>query len=359
MIYIYIVLGFSFALSFLGSRLSILLANKLNIVDDPKFEPTRKKQKTPIPLLGASGFIIIATIFSLLTWLTYIFDWFGVGSSLYTNLEGVNFGWILVSVIILLIGGFIDDKYRLKAKWLAIPITIALLITIFLGGLQIEALSYPFDSFLPQNQFLPPLLSFLWLGLCVSATKFLDGHDGLVTSMGFVTFLVIASVSLFDNVFQPFTAILSLIWAFSLLGFLPFNFPEAKSYLGEGGSEIVGFMIGVLSILSGAKVATSSMVIGWFIIDIIFVILLRIYQKKNPLKGDRLHWHFRLLDMGMSKIQVLVLTTILILITAHAGLIFPTNWKLWVIISQIFFLVIVFTISIVQTKSKKLTTQVR
>ncbi|NJK71449.1 MAG: undecaprenyl/decaprenyl-phosphate alpha-N-acetylglucosaminyl 1-phosphate transferase [Thermales bacterium] len=252
--------------------------------------------------------------------------------------------------MILTIGGYIDDKYNLKPKFLTIHITIALLVAVFFGGLQIEALSFPFDKILPQNSFLAYLFSFLWLGLCTASTKFLDGLDGLVSTVGVIAFLTIASISFSPLVFQPFTIIISLIWAFALLGYLPYNFPDAKSYLGEGGSEVIGFVIGVLSILSGAKVATISMVIGWFIIDIIFVIFLRLSQRKNPLKGDRLHWHFRLIDMGLSKHQALTLTTAIILITAQLGLILPTGQKVFVLIVQIILILVAFLLSIIFKK---------
>jgi UDP-GlcNAc:undecaprenyl-phosphate/decaprenyl-phosphate GlcNAc-1-phosphate transferase len=94
-------------------------------------------------------------------------------------------------------------------------------------------------------------------------------------------------------------------------------------------------------------------VIGWFILDIILVMLARILQKKSPFSGDRLHWHFRLIDIGFSKLQVLSLTAIIIIITAHLGLYFSSEFKLYVLISQAIFLLGVFGVSMVLYQRRK------
>jgi UDP-GlcNAc:undecaprenyl-phosphate/decaprenyl-phosphate GlcNAc-1-phosphate transferase len=332
------------------SYLSLRIAKKLNIYDNPRSRPSIKKQSKPIPLLGASGLIFVGFSFSFLVYLISKFNFFNLSSLLKTNLDQANFVWVLVSILILSIGGFLDDKYNLSAKFLIIPVLLAVGVSVIFGGLTIEALSYPFDELLPNNKFLPYVLGFIWLIACTAATKFLDGLDGLVTTVGIIAFLMIASISFFANVFQPFTIILSLIWAISLCGYLPFNFPEAKSYLGEAGSEVIGFMIGVLSILSGAKVATANMVIGWFILDIILVFSTRLILKKSLFKADRLHWHFRLLDLGMNKFQVLILTTSLILFTSRLGLVASTGQKALLMISQFGVLVLVFVCPLILKK---------
>jgi UDP-GlcNAc:undecaprenyl-phosphate/decaprenyl-phosphate GlcNAc-1-phosphate transferase len=251
------------------------------------------------------------------------------------------------------VGGYFDDKYHLSPKKMFAPILASLIIAVVGGGLKIEVLSYPFTTILPNNSLLHSFLAFLWIGFCLTATKFLDGLDGLVTTVGIMGLFSIASVSLLVNVNQPIVFGFAMIWVAGLIGFLPYNFPDAKLYLGEGGSEIIGFVIGVLSILSGAKVATAGTVIGWFILDIILVMLVRIFQHKNPFKGDRLHWHFRLTDMGLSKLQVLSLTTIIIIITSQSGLYFSTEYKVYVLLTQAILLLVVFGLSIALHQKRK------
>jgi UDP-GlcNAc:undecaprenyl-phosphate GlcNAc-1-phosphate transferase len=99
-------------------------------------------------------------------------------------------------------------------------------------------------------------------------------------------------------------------------------------------------MMGVLSILSGAKVATASTVIGWFILDVIVVMFLRFVNKKPLFKADRTHLHHRLADLGLNKIQVLTLIAVTSLTTAHTGLLFPTQYKIFVLPTQLIFLIL-------------------
>jgi UDP-GlcNAc:undecaprenyl-phosphate GlcNAc-1-phosphate transferase len=331
-------------LAFLGSKVSYHLALKYQIVDDPKSDPKRKKQIKPIPLMGATGAVIVASSFTSLVWLSLKYDWFGLGTYLQTGLyQSFSLSWILLSVLILMVSGYLDDTAKISNKWRFILTFVAICLAIFPGQLKIEALSYPFDCFLPSVPFLPQILSFLWLGFCLFSTKVLDGHDGLVTLVGIFGFLQIASIATLSNVNQPLIFIFAIIWATSLLGYIPFNFPNARSYLGDGGSMVIGFMLGILSIVSGAKVATASTVIGWFIIDVWLVWILRYLDGRNPLtSADRLHWHFRLKDLGLSKIQVLVITMLALFFTSQAGLWLPTAIKIWVVFGQIVFIILAF-----------------
>jgi UDP-GlcNAc:undecaprenyl-phosphate/decaprenyl-phosphate GlcNAc-1-phosphate transferase len=138
------------------------------------------------------------------------------------------------------------------------------------------------------------------------------------------------------------------VWGFCILGFLPFNLPNAKMYLGEIGSEMIGFIIGVLSILSGAKVATVGSIIGWFVLDLLLVFAIRVSKGKNIFMGGREHWPFRLLDNGLNKWQVLMVTLVAVVFTSILGLFLPTLYKPFVLVIQFFILMI----SYFRTKQK-------
>ena len=72
--------------------------------------------------------------------------------------------------------------------------------------------------------------------------------------------------------------------------------------LGESGTMFIAFMIATLAIIAGGKIATVATVLGVYLIDAFYVILMRLYNKKSPLAGDRIHHlHYRLLNMGMSE----------------------------------------------------------
>ena len=105
-------------------------------------------------------------------------------------------------------------------------------------------------------------------------------------------------------------------------------------------STIIGYYIGIFSLLAGAKVATVGITLGWFVLDIALVMFFRFLHSGklgSVLKGDRTHWHHRLLDYGFSKIQVLATTIWLILTSSMIALSVPTAYKIWVLLGQYLF----------------------
>ncbi len=222
---------------------------------------------------------------------------------------------IVAGTLLIALGGFLDDKYRLKPWQQFIWPVLAALVVVFLG-IKVGYVTNPFASgtgpFGRSLFYFVPLagaiFSFLWLLGLMYTVKLLDGLDGLVTGVGAIGAIILFIVSLFWDVPLSGTSVLALILAGSLLGFLPYNWHPAKIFLGES-SLFVGFMLGVLSIISGAKLATALLIIGIPILDVVWVILRRLFkEKKSPFIGDRKHLHFRLLDIGLSHRQtVLVL----------------------------------------------------
>lgn len=332
------------------------LAKKWNILDRPESAPDRKKQTKAIPLLGATGFILSSLLFTGLGWLFRknffeINDQFSqLGYELGRNLEPFRLLWVFVGILIILIAGYFDDKYQFSSKIMIAPTFFALLIVVFLGGLKIEIINLPGGIILPNSEFIQYLMAFVWIGICLTATKFLDGLDGLVSTIGIIALLFVSLVTTLPNITQPLIFLFSTIWIAGILGFLPWNFPDAKVYLGESGAQIIGLIIGVLSILSGAKLATASTIIGWFIFDIIFVFGLRLARGKNPLLGDRTHWHHRLIDAGFSKIGVLIFTSAVLTISGVFGLILETKDKIYLFIAQGVILLILFIITTLTSK---------
>jgi len=160
-------------------------------------------------------------------------------------------------------------------------------------------------------------------------TKFLDGLDGLVSGVAVIGSIILFLVSLFWDVPLSGTSILCLILGGSSLGFLIWNFHPAKIFLGEGGSTFLGFMLGVLAIISGAKIATALLVMGLPILDVIWVIVRRIFrEKKSPFLADKKHLHFRLLDAGLNQRQVVLLLYLLTLLFGATAIFQQTFGKL-------------------------------
>ena len=337
---------FCFVTSRFLTKWILLQSQSWMVLDNPKLASERKFQKQPIPLLGGLSFVFTCGLSTALVWFIQKNNLFGLQEYLGQNLDYVfKISWILVGGLVLTLGGIFDDKYTFSTKWLALSVFIGLSVVVFGGGLSIDSFSFPFDKILPDNAFLSSCLAFIWIGLCICATKFLDGHDGLVASVGVLNLIVIAIIASFANINQPLIIILALSWASGILGFLPYNLPHAKIYLGESASEIIGFVIGVLSILSGAKVATTSGIIGWFIFDLLLVIYLRKKAGKSMFAAGREHWHFRLLDSGLNKWQVLCLTLTILVISSIFSLVLPTIYKLFSILGQFVVLIVIFFIT--------------
>lgn len=228
-----------------------------------------------------------------------------------------------IGAIILMIGGFLDDKYELSPKVLWIfPSLAALVIVLFGIGVGIKTLSNPFGdpinlSFAIIGIPASGIFAWLWMMGMMFTTKFLDGLDGLVAGIGSIASFTLFLLSLTETVNQPITATIAIILFGALLGYLFYAFNPASIFLGDGGSLFVGFILGALSILLGGKIATAFLVMGIPILDVAWVILRRLVTGKSPFKGDRLHLHFKLLDSGFSQRQTAI---ILYIVSAGFGL---------------------------------------
>ena len=140
----------------------------------------------------------------------------------------------------------------------------------------------------------------------------LDGLDGLVSGVTIIGSLIIFAIAMSTNVAQYNTALIAMILAGAFAGFLIFNWHPARIFLGEGGSLCAGLMLGVLAIISGSKVATTLLIMGIPILDVVWVIARRTLAGQNPFKfADKKHLHFRLLDVGFSHRQAVVFYLIL------------------------------------------------
>ena len=144
-------------------------------------------------------------------------------------------------------------------------------------------------------------------------TKLLDGLDGLSTGVVLIGALMIFGLTQSVKFYQPEIGVITMIFAGALAGFLIFNFHPAKIFLGEGGSVLIGFILGVIAIISGSKIATTLLVVGIPALDVAWVIIHRIIKGKSITKGDSAHLHYRLLRKGVSHRLVVLLMYVLAL----------------------------------------------
>jgi UDP-GlcNAc:undecaprenyl-phosphate GlcNAc-1-phosphate transferase len=269
-----IILFLSFVLSFFltiyGTPIAQKVAQKYNILDYP--DNKLKKQKNPVPYLG--GIIIYFAFISPVS-LLFPFN---------KKLLG-----ILFASSILLIVGLFDD---LKALTPFIKFLFQIIATFILirSGIFIDL------TFL--SPWLNYLLSFFWIISIINAINIIDIMDGLASSITILASLTIFVISLYNQ--QFLISILSISLAASLLGFLKFNWEPAKIYLGDSGSMFIGLVIGSLTILGDySKYNDVAFISGFLILsipmfDMIYVMFLRIIQKKSPFFGSPDHFTLRL-----------------------------------------------------------------
>lgn len=299
----------------LAASISVILtlvtrsyAQKKLIVDDPSSEPRRKYHLKSVPLLGGwpIGVSIIITLLSSLLITQLLVDSF---------LSVRQLIGLCCAILILVIGGTIDDKQNISPfKQLIWPIIACGVLIVF--GIGIDFITNPFGGVFELNTYsikvltihdvaysftvLSDIFTLVWLMVLMYATKLLDGLDGLASGVGTIAAVVLFVLSLRPDIAQPGTALFAIIIAGAFFGFWIFNKHPASIFLGEGGSLLIGFLLGVLAIISGAKIATAILILALPLLDVVWVILARLLKKKKIFSSDRLHLHFRLVDAGIS-----------------------------------------------------------
>jgi UDP-GlcNAc:undecaprenyl-phosphate GlcNAc-1-phosphate transferase len=285
-------------------------ALKAGIVDRPEQAPDRKIHARPVALLG--GIAIFIGFFSVIALLG---NRAGIltGTGIFTK-----YLWgLFAGGCILMIGGYLDDRFRLSPKWQFVFPLLATL-AVIVSGVGIKLVTNPFGGTIPLDTVnvalfdwhgIPyhltlwaDLFTLVWVLGMTYTTKFLDGLDGLVSGITVIGSLVVYALSVRPPVLQADTANLALILAGACAGFLLFNWHPAKVFLGEGGSLLTGFLLGSLAIISGGKIATALLIMGIPILDVAWVIVRRLFiEHRSPFRSaDRKHLHFRLLDVGFS-----------------------------------------------------------
>lgn len=278
------------------------LAWRIGAVDRPNSD--RKMHSQPTPLLG--GLAIWLTTNTLI-WVVY---WLQLAD--FTRISPYALVGITIGSLLIMIGGILDDRFNLPAvKQIIWPLAAAAIAVI--SGVTIQYVTNPAGDnsnlIIYLTPFLGSIIAFVWIMGMMYTTKFLDGLDGLVSGIGAIAALFIFIASLSWDRSGSATALWALILGGSLIGFLIHNWHPAKIFLGEGGSVYVGFMLAVLSIISGSKIMTTLLVVGIPVLDVAWVIIQRFLHGHSPFRhADRLHLHFRLFDRGLSQRQtVLVL----------------------------------------------------
>ena len=269
------------------------VVHRRGVVDSPNH---RRVNTSPVPRGG--GIAVVAAFLVVAGGLTLLRESVaampaptGISAG---ELAALFLGGALAALI-----GAIDDLLDLRARW-------QLLGQLALAGVAI-ALGVGVDYV--RNPFGPGQIAFggpftiaftaVWIVGMINSMNFIDGLDGLSSGIALIAALTLGALSLTTQVGQPYVAVLCVVLAGALLGFLRFNFQPASIFQGTAGVMFVGYTLAVLAVLGAAKVIVAVLVLGVPIIDTFWVIVRRLLAGRSPFTPDRGHIHHRLLDLGL------------------------------------------------------------
>jgi UDP-GlcNAc:undecaprenyl-phosphate GlcNAc-1-phosphate transferase len=310
------------------------IAVALGIVDKP--DGKRKRHAYPVPLWG--GLALFVCWWLMIGYVAWYDPLVFSGHITTKHLIGIFLGSLLILVL-----GLLDDRKSLSPSVRFVGSVVAVIVGV-ISGIQLTEVTNPWGGVfrleplaltIPWVSFIITLgdvIVFLWLLGMVYTTKILDGLDGLTTGIVAIGALMIFFLTQTPRFYQPDVGLLAVILAGICLGFLLLNFYPAKIFLGESGSMLLGYWLGILAVISGGKIATALLVMAVPILDIIRVVYMRITRHHKVFEGDREHLHFRLLDAGFSQRKTVLFLYTISFIFGFTTLFFQSSTKLIVLL---------------------------
>ncbi len=265
---------------------------------------------------------------------------------------------VLVGATLLAGTSFVDDRRDISPYFRLSVQALAALILV-MGGIGMSVLSTPFGGMLALDQIQIPihlgqltftftlladLITILWVMVMVNAFNWIDGVPGMTTSISAVTSFILLLLSMrpdFHYIDQTLSILLSSIIFGMSMAFLIFDFPPPKFIIGDTGSMLLGFLLAVTALISGGKIATTLLVLGFPILDFIWVIGRRLWKRQSPFRGDLWHFHHRFLKAGYSERQVVIFFFSTSLGFGLLALGLQTVGKLWALLGISFFMLLV------------------
>lgn len=284
-------------ISCLGTPLVKWLARKVGAMDIPKDK--RRMHSKPIPRMGGLG-IFLGFLVSFL-----------VFGEMNTEIRG-----ILIGAIIIVVLGIVDDIKALPAlpKFL---VQIVAAVMVVAHGCRIENI---------LGWELPLWLSYtatvIWIVMLTNAVNFIDGLDGLAAGVSAISAgsMLVVALLLVPETNATLSAMILAAILGGCIGFIPYNFNPASIFMGDTGSTFLGFMLASVSVFGLFKTyamisfAVPFLVLGLPLFDICFAVIRRVAKGQSPMHADRGHVHHRLIDMGFSQKQAVIISYLITVI---------------------------------------------
>ncbi len=278
--------GLAYLLTALLTPSAIGLARCIGAVDVPTDK--RRMHKRPTPRTG--GLAIFAAFVVAGGW---------VGG------EESGFARFLMGVTLLAVLGVLDDVFRLSAV-VKLIVQLAAAAMAVSGGAAVSDISLLGVRL--SSGAVSLVLSTLWLVVCVNAHNMIDGLDGLSASVGAVEAFILSVLLALQG--SGASSGISLVLCGCCLGYLPYNRHPARVFMGDTGSQLLGFVLGYLCLsFDQRETGELGALVPLFLLavplsDLVFAVFRRTLRGQSPFAADRGHWHHRLRDAGLSQWQV-------------------------------------------------------
>ena len=292
---------FIFFVSFLMSAVSIrfFLVKPIKIFQ-PKSNQLHHTHSGMIPRIGGVGIFI-----SYLCIFLGILYWFSSDANIVQTHFAVFFGALLAFGL-----GLVDDIFSLNARFkLFFQIFIALLVHQL--GLGINTFTIPFTNSVIEFGLLSYLVTVVWFLVMMNLINLIDGLDGLAGGIGCMLMVLIAFSEIKSGLSLSF--ILAIGMAGAITGFLCYNFPPAKVYMGDSGAYLIGYLIAALSLINSEKgtvvaaMLAPLMALALPISDVLFAMIRRFISGLPIFRPDKRHIHHRILGTGVSSRKALII----------------------------------------------------
>ena len=289
---------------------TIRFAKKVGALDIPK--ESRKIHKKPMPRLGGlaviAGFAVSVIYLLIVMSIEGTIDLFGQ-DEYYIKLIG-----IFIGVIVLGLFCFVDDLKNINPFIKLIGQILASII-VTLCGVQINRVSIPFFDTVFPEQIVSIIITVIWIVGITNAINLIDGLDGLSSGVSLISCISLLIIFALNG--SPLISILLVTaLAGSILGFLPYNFNPARTFLGDTGSNFLGYTLSIISILGMAKTYTAIVIIAPLLVfaipllDTTLAIIRRIIKSKSlkgVFKADKEHLHHKIMKHGYTQKQAVLI----------------------------------------------------
>lgn len=300
----------AFIVAFMTTPYTIKIAHKIGAVDVPKDE--RRMHKKAMPKFGGPavilGFLVSVIYLLIVMSMENTINLFGPES------YGMKLLGMFLGIVVLSITCIIDDIVTIRPIVKLFGQLVAAIIAVSFG-IRLGEFNLSFINNPLMEEIVSCIITVVWIVGVTNAINLIDGLDGLSSGISVISAISLLVIFVLNG--SPLVSIVLITaLAGALVGFLPFNFTPAKTFIGDTGSNFLGFSLSIISILGVAKTYTFAVIVlplivlGLPIFDTLWAIIRRLIKGKSIkaiFKADKGHLHHRIVARGFGQKQAVLI----------------------------------------------------